>query len=92
VAGFATLWGVMLEAAVALAFLWPPRRRLARMRDGVLLLFAASVYAVATVEGFAWLLLSMGAAQCRRDRRHTRLAYIGVFALILFYREVDWAT
>jgi len=82
----------MLEAVVALAFLWPPRRRLARLRDAALLLFAASVYAVATVEGLAWLLLSMGVAQCRRERHTTRLAYLAVFALILFYREVDWAT
>lgn len=45
-------------------------------------------YAVATVDGFGWLLLAMGAAQCRLEQRRTRLAYVAVFVLILLYREI----
>ena len=48
-------------------------------------------YAVATVEGFGWLLICMGVAQCEPERRTTRWLYVGAFLLVLFYREVPWA-
>lgn len=79
-----------IEAAVAIAFLWPLGRGPSRARDALLLGFAATTYAVATVEGFAWLLLAMGIAQCESDRHRTRLAYLGVYALVLVYRELPW--
>ncbi len=85
-----TLWTAVLETAVAAAFLWPRGRGLSRARDALLLLFCATTYAIATVEGFAWLLLAMGVAQCERGA--TRLAYLGVFSLVLLYREVPWLT
>ena len=85
-----TLWTAFLETAVAAAFLWPRGRGLSRARDALLLLFCSTTYAIATVEGFAWLLLAMGVAQCERDA--TRLAYLGVFFLVLLYREVPWLT
>ena len=47
--------------------------------------------AVATVDGFGWLLLAMGAAQCRLEQRRTRLGYVAMFVLILLYREIPWA-
>jgi len=82
-------WATLgVEGAVALAFLWPLGRGPSRFRDGALLLFCATTYAVATVEGFAWLLLAMGAAQAAG--RGWRRAYVGVFFLVLFYREVAW--
>ncbi|MBW2314358.1 MAG: hypothetical protein JRH10_09220 [Deltaproteobacteria bacterium] len=87
----ATLWTVAIEALLAVVFLWPGERGPARLRDAALLVFAASTYSVATVEGFGWLLLAMGLAQCPAERRRTRLAYVAAFALILFYREVPWA-
>jgi hypothetical protein len=83
-----TLWTAALETAVAAAFLWPRGRGLSRVRDALLLLFCATTYAIATVEGFAWLLLAMGVAQCERGA--TRLAYLVVFFLVLVYREVPW--
>jgi hypothetical protein len=83
-----TGWTAFIETAVAVAFLWPSAGWLSRLRDPLLLLFCATTYAVATVEGFAWLLLAMGVAQC--EGRRARLAYLGVFALVLLYREVPW--
>jgi hypothetical protein len=83
-----TLWTALLEISVAAAFLWPRGRGLSRPRDALLLLFCATTYAIATVEGFAWLLLAMGVAQCERGA--TRLAYLGVYLLVLVYREVPW--
>ncbi len=89
----ATWWTVVMEGAVALTFLWPAGQGLpqvAQLRNVFLLLFCATVYAVATVAGFAWLLLAMGVAQCESERWKTKLAYLFVFALVLFYRAVPW--
>jgi hypothetical protein len=84
-----TAWTLAIEAAVAAAFLWPRGGLAARLRDGLLVTFCVTTYAVATVDGFGWLLTAMGVAQCASPRR--RLAYVAGFLLILFYREVPWA-
>jgi hypothetical protein len=60
------------------------------MRDALLLIFCVTTYAVATVEGFGWLLIAMGIAQCGSTRHTTRLLYLAIFGLIIFYREVPW--
>lgn len=90
-ARLATSFSFAIELAVAVLFFWPTHRRPAALRDAALLIFCASTYAVATVEGFAWLLLAMGVAQCEPERRGTRAAYLACFALVLFYRSVPWA-
>lgn len=90
---FATLaaistWGaVLLEGAVAAAFLFPVR---AAIRHALLLTFCVVTYAVAPVAGFGWLLLIMGVAQA--DPRHGALhvAYVLAFFLVLAYSEVPW--
>ena len=89
-AGCMTWWTVAIEGAIALTFLWPVGRGLSKMRDAILLTFCVTTYAVATVAGFGWLLLALGVAQCEPGRRKTQLAYLVVFVLILFYREVPW--
>lgn len=89
-ARFLTWWTVGIEGAIALTFLWPLGRGLSQGRNVVLLVFCATTYAVATVSGFGWLLLSLGIAQCGRKRR-TRLLYLAVFGLILLYSHVPWA-
>ena len=87
----ATGWNVLINASLALAFLWPADRGPSRLRHPLLLVYCTVTYAVATVDGFGWLLLAMGAAQCAVEQRRTRLAYVAVFVLILLYREVPWA-
>jgi len=82
---------VLLEGAVAVAFLWPLEQGVSKGRDALLLLFCVTTYAIAPVEGFGWLLIAMGVSQCEPARRKTQLFYLVVFALILFYREVAWA-
>lgn len=82
VAGLATAWTVVLEAAVAAAFLFPLRARLARGRDVLLLVFCATTYAVLPVKGFGWLLLAMGVAQSSPEARGLRLAYLAAFAWV----------
>jgi len=87
----ATAWNVSINASLAIAFLWPADRGPSRLRHPLLLVYCIVTYAVATVDGFGWLLLAMGAAQCTVEQRRTRLAYVAVFVLILLYREVPWA-
>lgn len=88
-ASFATAWTLAIEAAVAAAFLLPTRI-VGRVRDATLLAFVITTYALATVEGFGWLLLAMGFAQCPADRLRTRRAYLVAYVLLLVYREVPW--
>lgn len=78
---------VLLEGAVAAAFL---SRRLARVRDALLLVFCATTYALAPVAGFGWLLLSMGVAQAAPDRPRLRAAYLAVFAWVLLATRWPW--
>jgi hypothetical protein len=79
---------LLLEGAVALAFLAPRATSLARARDVALLLFCAGTYAIAPVAGFGWILLAMGAGQSESDR--ARWLYLAVFALLVFHREIPW--
>jgi len=81
---------VALELAVAVIFLVPARFGLARARDPALLFFAGTVYALAPVEGFGWLLLSMGVAQSEPRQVRTRRAYAAVFAIVLLATRWPW--
>jgi hypothetical protein len=83
-------WNIAIDAAIAIAFLSPTARGLSRTRDGLLLLFCVTTYAVATVEGFAWLLIAMAVTRCRSGSRTVPL-YVVTFLMILFYREIPWA-
>jgi hypothetical protein len=85
----ATWLTLALEAAVALAFLAPLGHRF-WLRHALLLFFCATTYAIAPVASFGWLLLAMGTSQCEADARRTRLAYLGVFALLIFYARAPW--
>jgi hypothetical protein len=88
-AAILTFFTVAAEAAVAIAFLWPLGRGPSRLRNLALLGFAATTYSFATVRGFGWLLVSLGAAQA--ETRAARAAYLVVFALIGLYRAVPWS-
>jgi hypothetical protein len=61
-------FGVGLEALICLAFALPRNVWLARYRDVPLIGFVVTVYPLATVMGFAGLLLSIGAAQASSPR------------------------
>ncbi len=87
----ATVWNLFINAALAIAFLWPGGKRLAPIRHILLLTYCTITYAIATVDGFGWLLLAMGAAQCTLAEKRTRFAYVLVFIAIIFYREIAWA-
>jgi hypothetical protein len=86
--GLALTWGgFALETVLALAFLsrWPAAVH--RSRHLLLMVFAAATYAAAPVAGFGWLLAAMGLAQCDDAQKGLRLAYVGVFVLVVIYAE-----
>jgi hypothetical protein len=85
-----TYSALVIEFLVALAFLWPVGRGISKLRDILLIIFCITTYAVATVEGFGWLLIAMGVAQSDSDKWKIRIAYITAYVLIIFYKEVPW--
>jgi len=87
---FLTWWTLAIEIALALAFALAPRLRGAPWRNGLLLLFIATVYAVAPVIGFGSVLTAMGYAQCRESERGWRVAYLLGFILLQAYRA-SWS-
>jgi hypothetical protein len=86
-----TFWTAGLELALAAAFLWWKGGALSSARHALLIVFCVTTYAVATVDGFGWLLIAMGVSQCDPRFVKTRILYGASFALILVYREVPWA-
>ncbi len=86
---FATWWNLLEQIAVGAAFLSPAGSWAYRYRDGFLLLFCVTAYAIAPVPSFGWLLISMAAGQCESDA--TRAKYLLVFGLLAIYYYVPWA-
>ncbi|MGH0034566.1 MAG: hypothetical protein ACQGVK_06025 [Myxococcota bacterium] len=88
----ATAWTLVIEALVALCFLWPARLRArpdpGRLRDASLLAFCWTTYAIAPVVGFGWLLAALGLAQCERPR--VRVLYAATLLVILIHHRVPW--
>lgn len=77
-----TIWTLIIELAIAAAFLL----RFPNWRDPPLLLFLGSTYALATVAGFGWVLAIMGLAQSSR-----RAPYIAILLLIEVY-TAPWSS
>jgi len=85
-------WGlIILEALIALTFLFSLPKRFMNVRHLLLLSFCIITYAFAPVAGFGWLLLTMGIAGCNPEQRWLRATYIVVWGLVLLYEDVPWA-
>lgn len=78
-------WTVVVEACIAVAFLWPEGRGPSPWRDVPLLVFVASTYAVAHVGGFAWILIILGVTQVSPRVPYGRLAYLVTLGLVILY-------
>ena len=85
VASAMTFYTVLIEGLVAVFFLLTFRRRSGAARNALLMAFVLTVYSVATVIGFAWILCIMGLAQVRATERWTSAAYLASFALSQAY-------
>lgn len=73
---------LLVEGAVAVAFLAPMSRRRAWLRDAALLTFIVVTYPLTPVLPFAWVLLSLGAMQSTLSARLRNRLYVGVFATV----------
>ncbi len=69
-----TIWGVLVEAAVAATFLLPLRQAWGWLRHAALIAFAATTYLVVPIGGFGALLLVLGSAMV--DTPRARAAYV----------------
>ncbi len=82
---FLTLWTVLIEGILAVLYFLPNTRRVAVIRNTLLIVFAATTYSVANVRGFGWMLMLLGMAQSEDRDRDFRLAFLGGFLLIQAY-------
>ena len=49
-----------------------------------------TIYAIAPVVGFGWLLLVMGVAQCEPEQTAMRTGYLALFFGLLVYQGLPW--
>jgi hypothetical protein len=84
-AQFMTWWAFGIEALMGLLFLLPYSKRVSMARNGLLLFFGLTTYAVPRIIGFGWILLVLGIAQTRQEEKQTRLWYIALFSLLQIY-------
>lgn len=85
-----TWWTLVIETWVAVAFLAPRATWLSRWRDVPLVLFVVSTYAIATVVGFALVLIAMGLSQCRKRPAWIPLGYLTAVFLVQIY-TMPWS-
>ncbi len=80
------IWTLGIELAAAVLFLVPGQSGWFRAaRNLTLLTFALTTYAVATVGGFAWILLILGVAQCEERDGLARAGYALAVLLVVIY-------
>ncbi len=85
-----TAWNLFEQTLVAVTFLAPRDSRLGRLRDAALLLFCFTIYLVAPVVSFGWLLIAMGTAQSKASAG-PRVGYLAAFIALVFYEQIPWA-
>ncbi len=80
-----TWWTLIVEGMIAVLFLWRPALRFRGIRDVVLGVFIITTYPVASVIGFAWLLVCMGTAQVQRSSAALKVFYIILFVVLSLF-------
>lgn len=73
---------ILIEGAVAVAYLAPLPDRFRWARDATLLLFIVATYPLAPVIPFGWLLIAMGAATSDLPPRIVAPTYVAAFVLV----------
>ena len=86
ITNFITYYSLVLELVIGILFLFPISKFLNKHKDCFLMLFCITVYAIATVQAFAWLLIVMGIAQRNKIDR-TTIFYLATFLLIFIYSK-----
>lgn len=82
-----TGWTLAIESTLALAFLWPGRGGLGRIRHGALLLFAWTTYPTVPNVGvsFGWTLMIVGVASTDTEDRRVRVLYAITCGVLMIY-------
>lgn len=79
IALFIAVWTIFIEGSIGLFFLWPCQQKIAYWRDWLLITFIITTYPIATVHGFAWLIVIMAFAQCSPEFKLQRMMYLALF-------------
>jgi hypothetical protein len=88
-AALMTIWALLTEILVAVSFLAPERSAIGRWRDLFLLIFMLSLYWIAPVIGFAWILAVMGAVQFSTSLLYGRALYV-MCLIVLQFALIPW--
>ncbi len=85
-AHFLTWWTIIIEGVIAISFLVKNGGYLYRYRDYILGVFILSTYTVASVIGFAWLIIAMGISQVdEKFSIQKKLWYLFLFIIMAFF-------
>jgi hypothetical protein len=82
--------GLVIETAVAAAFLVPLRPDRRWLRHGLLVGFCVGTYPIAPVAGFGWLLLAMGVTAAEGAR--WRNAFVAAWLIVLAGTALPWVS
>lgn len=85
IAQLLTGWTLGIEALIALLFLMPLPKWIAKWRDIPLLVFVLTTYLIAPVIGFGWILVIMGAVQAELGPKRSRFFYLLAFFILQAY-------
>ena len=78
-----TYWTILIEGALGLLFLLGTSKLLNLVRNGLLMIFAITTYAIVPVLGFGVLFMTMGFANCEPNENRTKLCYLLTTGFIL---------
>lgn len=81
-----TVWTLIIEVLIAIAFLWKPTGWVSSCRNYLLCCFVLSTYAVANVIGFGWILAILGIAQLKDNEKHFAIVYFLLIVVLHVYR------
>lgn len=78
-------WGMVIEFAIGVLFLFPCGRMLSSFRHALFIVFCLTCYAVLPVFTFAAILIVLGLAQTRADQVWIRRGYFALIPLVALF-------
>jgi len=87
-----SLWTLLIEAVIGVAFLFNRPKFIVRKRDYLLMLFILTTFIIIPIDRFALILMLLGLAQCPQERRRLKFAYLTIFIVMQFVVFVDPVT
>ena len=87
-----SLWTLLVEAVIGVAFLFNQPKFIAKKRDYLLLLFILTTFILIPIDRFALILILLGLAQCPQERQRLKITYLAIFILMQFVVFIDPVT